>query len=121
MPWYRMPGGDGTVHVNFGGAKATAKNAPKRCRAKRADGTICACMAEFACDWPGCDIPLCRDCVRPAGPTRHLCPDHREQPGLDIGEGLGEQQLDLIPATTRALVELVYSALSYIKGAKNHA
>lgn len=102
MPMYRMPGG-GLMHLNFGGARNTARHAPKHCRAKRADGTVCACMAEFECDWPGCDIPLCADCARPIGQNRHLCPAHREQPGLDLGEADDEHQVELPLATAGSM------------------
>lgn len=95
MPWYRMPGG-GKMHANYGGRRATARNAPKHCRAQRQAGDVCACMAEYACDWPGCDIPLCPDHAMPVGEEVHFCPSHRAQPGLDIGERDDERQLSLV-------------------------
>ena len=90
MPWYRMSG-IGHVHFHYGGARQTAKHAPKHCRATLPGGIVCAGMAEFECDWPGCNKALCRECARPIGDKEHLCPEHRAQPGLDIGEGEGEQ------------------------------
>lgn len=78
------------MHLNYGRGR-NARNAPKHCRAKCDDGTFCACMADYECDWPGCDKPLCRDCAHEVRKNYHLCPDHWEQPGLDIGEGEGEQ------------------------------
>lgn len=97
MPWYRMRVGGSLVpvHADFGHGKR-ARNAPKHCRALRPDGTVCACMAQFECDWPGCDIPLCADCAVQIGPDQHLCSKHYQQPGLDIGESENERQLALV-------------------------
>lgn len=86
----RMPGGGVAIVCTSGRTRI------KHCRAKRPGGVVCACMAQFECDWPGCDMPLCADCAREIGPDKHLCPGHHEQPGLDFGEGEAERQLALV-------------------------
>lgn len=93
MPSYRTP--HGYVHLNLGRGR-NARNAPKHCRAKLANGAPCCGMSTFECDWPGCDIPLCSECACEVGENYHLCPAHRAQPGLDIGERDDELQLSLV-------------------------
>lgn len=99
MPSYRVNMGPGRerayVHLNMGSGRRR-QNAPKHCRARCDDGTYCGGMQQYECDWPACDKPLCRDCAFAIGKDYHLCPEHRDQPGLDIGEGEGEQQLSLL-------------------------
>lgn len=80
MPWYRMPDG-GTVHINFG--RKGNLTAPKPCRGKRPDGTICGQISGYQCDWKmgegkTCDQWICSDHAREVGDNKHLCPDHQE-------------------------------------------
>lgn len=77
MAWYRLP--DGTIyHIKF----APRVKAPAPCAASRDDGTPCAVMSDFLCDWKigprmTCDQPLCESHALQVAPDRHLCPAHQ--------------------------------------------
>ena len=73
MPWYKIPGAPGMVHIHFG-ARGN-RNAPRPCR-------ICRAIAPFLCDWkiaPGktCDTPICAEHAFEVVKDKHLCPRHQ--------------------------------------------
>ncbi len=77
MPFYRLK--DGTqYHVKV----ANKAKWPAPCAARRNDGTQCAVISRFLCDWKvgprmTCDQPLCEDHAQEVAPDKHLCPTHQ--------------------------------------------
>lgn len=77
MPFYRLKDGS-PYHVKV----ANKAKWPAPCAARRDDGTPCAMMSGFLCDWKigprmTCDQPLCESHAQQVAPDRHLCPAHQ--------------------------------------------
>lgn len=106
MPFYRIgePGADGWAHLNFGGRKATAKNAPGHCGCPRFDkdnpriGNLCGRMSVALCDGPGeayagrdstCDRPMCEGhrLKHSTKPNTDYCPEHAALAGASREPG----------------------------------
>jgi hypothetical protein len=79
MPFYRIPGFDGMVHINFGRRKG-----PAPCLADLRLDKCCA-MSGYLCDWPigdegeTCEMPLCDAHATQVEKNRHYCPAHAAQ------------------------------------------
>jgi len=77
MPFYRMPNGN-PVHINFGHKRN--QTAPRPCAARRADGSFCAWLSGYQCDWKietgTCDRYLCEAHAFEVSEEKHLCPEH---------------------------------------------
>ena len=74
MPWYRTADG-GVLHLCM-------SRAPVPCQARREDGSRCAQISGYQCDWKigdgkTCDRWRCEQHAQQVGPDKHLCPEHQ--------------------------------------------
>jgi hypothetical protein len=80
MPWYRM--GHAMVHIRMGNRRAKPPPACGFFVTVKGERVRCMAMTCALCDWPGCDVPMCKDHALKLGPDLDVCPTHNHRKGL---------------------------------------